>query len=250
MAEAVQREQPAYPIGSVDKALRLLLMVAEKPGGVRIGDAAAALSVAPSTAHRLLQMLSLHGFARQDPATKAYHAGETISRLADPRERARQAALPLLRELVDEFQETAHLGTLDGMQALTLFSVESPHMLRVGDRSGHTQPAHLSGMGRALLSGQELADVAAAARAEDPALDERALASHLRDIAERGYILQHGEVESGVSALAAPVRGATGSVEYAIGVTFPTGRIADADVPHLADAVKHAAAQLEEELRR
>jgi DNA-binding IclR family transcriptional regulator len=250
MSEQPSRDQPAYPIGSVDKALRLLLLVAEKPGGVRIGDAAAALGVAPSTAHRLLQMLSLHGFARQDPATKAYHPGETIARLANPRERTRQVALPLLRQLVDEFHETAHLGTLEGMAALTLFSVESPHLLRVGDRSGHTQPAHLSGMGRVLLSEQEPADVAAAVRAEGGDIDERAFARHLQDIADHGYVLQHGEVESGVSALAVPVRGTTGAIEYAIGVTFPTGRIAESDAPRLADAMKRAAAQLETELRR
>lgn len=249
MTERTHGEKPSYPIGSVDKALRLLLMVAEKPGGVRIGDAATTLGVAPSTAHRLLQMLSLHGFARQDPATKVYHAGETIARLADPRERARQAALPLLSGLVDQFHETAHLGTLEGAAALTLFSVESPHLLRVGDRSGHTQPAHVSAMGRVMLSERDAESVAADVRAAGADIDEAGLARHLSEIAEHGFVLQHGEVESGVSALAVPVRGATDTIEYAIGVTFPTGRVSDADVPRLAQAMKHAAAQLEDQLR-
>ena len=84
MSEQSERDQPAYPIGSVDKALRLLVLVTEKPGGVRIGDAAGALGVAPSTAHRLLQMLALHGFARQDSDTKAYHPGEALARLTNP----------------------------------------------------------------------------------------------------------------------------------------------------------------------
>lgn len=250
MVEQGEREKPAYPIGSVDKALRLVVLVAEHPSGIRIGDAAAALGVAPSTAHRLLQMLVLHGFAEQDLVAKTYHPGETIGRLTNSRERARQLATPILAGLVEDFGETVHLGVLDGAEALTLVSVESPHLLRIGDRTGHSQPAVLSGMGRVLLSergGAVTSELLQAARVE---IDPDAFASHLRRIQANGYILQHEEIEPGVSALAVPVRGATGDVEYALGATFPTGRVADEDVPRLVEAMKTAAAQLEDELRR
>lgn len=250
MTEQAERDQPAYPIGSVDKALRLLVLVAERPGGVRIGEAASTLGVAASTAHRLLQMLALHGFARQDPATKVYHPGDAIARLTNRLERIRQLALPLLAGLVEECGETAHLAALEEAYARTLFSVESPHMLRVGDRSGHTQPAHLSAMGRVLLSEWDAEHVAAAVKASGGQADAAEIARHQKAVAESGYILQHGEVESGVSALAVPVRGASGAVEYAIGVTYPTGRISADAVPALAESMKTAAAQLENELRR
>ena len=136
------------------------------------------------------------------------------------------------------------------MAALTIFSVESPHLLRVGDRSGHTQPAHLSGMGRVLLSERDPAEVAAAVRAGGADFDDAAYMRHFADVDELGYVLQHGEVESGVSALAVPVRGISGAIEYAIGVTFPTGRVAEKDIPRLIVAMQRAAAQLEDELRR
>ncbi|RZI92556.1 MAG: IclR family transcriptional regulator, partial [Microbacterium sp.] len=229
---------------------RLIIAVAERPEWMRIGDAAALLGVAPSTAHRLLQMLALHGFARQDPASKTYHRGETIARLSNPHERARQAARPLLAALVDEFGETAHLGVLEGVRAHTLLSVESPHLLRVGDRAGHRQPAHLSAMGRVLLSGADEDAVIEQVRAAGEAIDPAEFGRQRAHILSEGYILQHGEVEADVSALAAPVRVASDAVEYAIGVTFPTGRVREADIPRLAAAVQTAAAQLAEELRR
>jgi IclR family acetate operon transcriptional repressor len=250
MSDQTVRDQPAYPIGSVDKALRLLVLVAERPGGVRIGEAASALGVAASTAHRLLQMLALHGFAHQDPATKVYHPGDAIARLTNRFERVRQRAAPLLKALVEECSETVHLAALEESQARTLFSVESPHLLRVGDRSGHTQPAHLSAMGRVLLSDWSAAEIAAAVRASGAVVDEAGIERNLRAIAEQGYLLQHGEVESGVSALAVPVRGASGAVEFAIGVTYPTGRIPNDHVPALATSVQRAAAQLAIELHR
>lgn len=250
MAEGT-KELPAYPIGSVDKALRLLVLVAEHPGGVRIGDTASALEVAPSTAHRLLQMLALHDFAKQDPVTKAYYPGDAMGRLSNRIERLREFALPLLTNIVDEFSETVHLSSLEESLSRTLFSVESPHMLRVGDRAGHTQPAYRSAMGRILLSEEDPKSIAAAAKAlggEDIDLDIVHRSQKL--ITEQGFIVQHGEIEAGVSAVAVPVRGLSGAVDYAIGVTYPTARIAEDEIPALVDFMKVTAAQLEIELRR
>lgn len=248
MTDRAEREGPAYPIGSVDKALRLVLLVAGRPGGMRIAEVATALGVAPSTAHRLLQMLALHGFARQDPVSKTYHPGEALARLADPRERVRGLARPLLSALVDAHGETVHLGTLDGTSALVLLSVESAHLLRVGDRTGSRQPAHTTAMGRALVSDQDPAEVARALRAAGSDVDEAELADRLAAVRSQGYALQHGEVEEGVSALAVAVDGVSG-VKYAIGATFPTGRVAEDRIPRLAESMRASAAELADALR-
>ena len=59
---------PQYPIESVDKALKLVLLLAEQPE-IRLSEATRYLGVASSTAHRLLAMLQYRGFVRQDPAS-------------------------------------------------------------------------------------------------------------------------------------------------------------------------------------
>ena len=59
---------PKYPIESVDNALRLLVTLRDS-GSITVQEASRQLEVAPSTAHRLLQMLHYHGFVEQDPAT-------------------------------------------------------------------------------------------------------------------------------------------------------------------------------------
>ncbi|MER2135381.1 IclR family transcriptional regulator [Arthrobacter sp. NPDC055585] len=245
----VKKDEPTYPIGSVDKALRLVVLVSEHPSGIRIGEAAGTLGVAPSTAHRLLQMLVHRGFARQDPETKAYYPGETLDRLSDQRERARQVARPILASLVEESGETVHLCILDGWSALTIASVESPHLLRVGNREGHAQPAVRSGMGRVLLSGKD-APVPPAVL-ESAGVDPERFEAHLAEVEANGYLLQHGEVEHGVSALAVPVYSRDGeSVDYAIGLTYPTGRIPEESLSPLVDHMKKAAVQLANELHR
>ena len=241
-----EKDQPAYPIGSVDKALRLVVMVAENPAGIRIGDAASMLDVAASTAHRLLQMLVHRGFARQDAETKMYHPGQTLDRLSDQRERTRQIARPILAELVTQFSETVHLSTLEGTQALTIVSVESPHMLRVGNREGHAQPAARSGMGRVLLSGSGKEVIAAALEAEGA--DRDRYTQSVDSLNQDGYLIQHGEIEAGVSTVAVPVRTTTGKAAYAMGVTYPTGRIEQKNLPGLVEQLKGAAQRLGTEL--
>ena len=244
-----ETDEPTYPIGSVDKALRLVVLVSEHPSGIRIGEVATALGVAPSTAHRLLQMLVHRRFARQDPETKAYYPGETLDRLSDQRERVRQLSRPILAGLVEEFGETVHLCLLDGWSALTIASVESPHLLRVGNREGHAQPAVRSGMGRVLLSGKDTPVPSSVL--ESSGVDRKRFEAHLAEVEANGYLLQHGEVEDGVSALAVPVYSRDGeSVDYAIGLTYPTGRIQDGVVPRLVAALKTAAVQLANELHR
>lgn len=219
-----QRDGPAYPIGSVDKALRLLLLVAERPQGLRTGDASAILGVAPSTAHRLLQMLGHHGFVEQDVTTRRYQPGPTLERLRRSRGRVLELARPLLDALVVTTQETVHLASLESGEALTILSVESPHLLRVGDRSGHSQPAQLSAMGTVLLAA--LDDHAVEQQLPELTGVERvALAERLKVVRAQGYAAQDGEVESGVSALAVPVGGVDEGTGLAIGITYPTGRI-------------------------
>ncbi|MGU3586015.1 IclR family transcriptional regulator [Rhodococcus sp. C26F] len=238
--DSARRDAPAYPVGSVDKALRLLLVVAERPDGLRVGDAAALLGIAPSTAHRLLQMLAHYGFAEQDPESKMYRAGPTMERLSNFRGRVIDLARPILERLVALTQETVHLATLDGDRALTLLSVESPHLLRVGDRSGHSQPAYSSAMGKALLAGMG-GDIEPHLPNGLQQSERENLLSQLEVIRERGYSAQDGEVESGVSAVAVSVGAASAGISgagtpaagftgastsgFAIGITFPTGRI-------------------------
>lgn len=240
-------KQPAYPVGSVDKALRLLLLVAERPGGVRIADAVEALHVAPSTAHRLLQMLTHHGFARQDPQSRIYLPGATLQRLASPRERIRKLARPIMAELVAEFGETVHLGTLDGASALIILSVESPHLLRIGDRTGHSQPAHRTAVGRVLLSRYPIAEALALLDRAGHRIDEELIAVGAERLRVDGFLQQHGEAEAGISAVAVPVN-AQSRIEYALSVTYPTNRIEPATVPRLAKAMTQASARLEVEL--
>src|SRR5205809_330220 len=108
-------KEPAYPIGSVDNALRLLLLFRRRKV-VRIVDASAELGVARSTAHRLMEMLSYHGFVRQEPHTRAYVAGPALLDIGlsiATQFDVRAVARPALERLQADTGETVHLARLE-----------------------------------------------------------------------------------------------------------------------------------------
>jgi IclR family acetate operon transcriptional repressor len=260
MAEApvVANDKPIYPIGSVDSAMRLLLMIGERDR-VRIAEAAKELGVARSTAHRLMQMLLYHGFVRQDPESKAYVAGPRLIGLGVQLVRkldVRTIARPYMEALAAEVSETVHLFALQPERGvLCLDSVEGPRGLRVGARTGLYLPAFASASGRAILSTLPEEDVREMYRSPRLPKHEECTIGLRTELLERldtarslGYAVQRNESEPGVSAVSAPLRVGDGIASFAIAVALPTERLADEMLPSLGEAVCRCASEVSESL--
>jgi IclR family acetate operon transcriptional repressor len=249
---------PAYPIESVGNALALLLLYKDRHA-IRVAEASDALGVARSTAHRLLAMLQHYGLVRQNPRTRAYHAGSALVELgaAVSAEVDVQAAVrPLLEKLVDELGETAHVCTLRGRDSIFLGCVESPKALRSGDRTGTALPAYATSAGKALLAA--LSDDAVRERFPNETLEpltrrtirtRSALLAELRRVRERGFATNVDESESGLWAFGCAIRGRSGEVRAAITVSGPGARFRDLDQNRVAAALQAACETAGAEIR-
>jgi IclR family transcriptional regulator, acetate operon repressor len=250
-------ERPAYPIGSVDNALRLLLMFRERRT-VRIADASREMNVARSTAHRLMQMLQYHGFIEQDPESKAYLAGPALVEVGLSVVRdldVRAVARPYVQELVDELGETVHLVQRRGRDILFIETVESPRLVRVGARTGMTLPAHSTAAGKALLaplSKEELRELYPEARlkalTERTTTSRRKLEEELARVRELGYATNFGEGEVDVAAVAVAVGGDGGRPIAAVTVSSPLGRMTEEMVPQYAAALQDVSVRMSKTL--
>lgn len=227
--------EPAYPIASVDNALRLIRLFNDRDS-LRLTDACSYLGVAHSTAHRLLAMLIHHGFVQQDPQSRTYRPGPTLLEIglavverSDVRTRAR----PLLVELVEQFNETVHLMTLEGTKVRYVDAVEGTRALRVAPRTGSLLPAHCTSGGKALLA--ELPDDRIRAMYADPTSltpqTDRSVSSlpslmaALAEVRSSGYATNYEESEEGVGSVAIALHDAGGVALAAIAVAVPTTRL-------------------------
>lgn len=246
------RNQPTGAAGSVDHALRLLLLL-QRRDRIRVKDAAAELGVAQSTAHRLLSAFRYRGFAIQHP-DRSYGPGPVFHQAglgARPPADIRAVARPHLEWLRQRLDETAHLMILSGRNVAFLDSAEAAQALRVGTRAGAVMPAHLTSGGKALLAELSLAELAAtfpdgppadgAVRADDIAGFHRALLA----VRRRGYGVNIEESERGITAVGACVHDIAGRAVAAITVSAPTLRLPRGRIPRIAKLVQAAARRIE-----
>lgn len=227
------QKKPMYPIEAVDNALRLLQLLRDG-GSLRLKDAAAELSVAPSTAHRLLAMLVYRGFAVQDES-RVYYPGAAVG--AGPSglgwaRLLRTVAQPHLELLSTKINETVNLMVRVGTNVRFLSTVEGTNALRVGDRQGSVMPAYKASGGKAILAeldpemvrklfGSGTAEISGDSI---PSQDYPAFAKELELVRQRGFAANFEGTEEGISALGMALHNGKGEVVGALSVATPVAR--------------------------
>ena len=245
-----------YTVDAAAKALELLNAFSFTERRLSLAALATRTGIPRATAFRLLSTLEASGFVTKiggeyQLGVKCFVLGNIVAADLDLKE----VAHPHLVALRDTTRETTHLAVLDHWQVVYLERLPSPHPVGfMRSRVGAILPAYCTALGKALLSHQPEADVAAwAARQRFPSMTPRTITSarrliqELRAVRARGYALDEEEHELGVRRVAAPVRNHHGEVVAAISVAGPTDRLprtlTGSHVAHAVVAAAHAISQ-------
>ncbi|MGD1173808.1 IclR family transcriptional regulator [Mycobacterium seoulense] len=255
--DAADSLAPQYPIESVDNALKLLLLLGEQPQ-IRLSEATRYLGVASSTAHRLLAMLAYRGFVRQDPVSKAYLPGPSLTGVASAifsRIDIQRTATPIMRSLAERLRETVHVGMLDGASVRFVAAVEGPAAVRVASRLGRAMPAHCTSTGKVMLAQlpePELRQLLPDERLEritSSSIGSRTeLAAELAAIRERGYAINREESEEGVASVAVPIPTRAPGLRLALNAAAPLNRLDTSRYAAVAAALVKAAKEIGDQL--
>jgi IclR family acetate operon transcriptional repressor len=261
MESRIRRNGPpaAHRIESVDKVLRLLWLLRDRPH-LTVSEASDALGVARSTAHRLLAMLVEHRFADQEPVSRAYHPGPALLEIGLGAIRnldVREVARPEIERLAARVRETVQLVTIAGSRTLVIDSAESDELLRVSGRTGGSLPPHCTSAGKALLARLDMEQVRALLGPEPLEREtERSIGTYaelereLDRVREQGYATNFGENENGVGAVAVRIPVPREIRPAAITVTAPAMRMEPERIPSVVDAIRHTAARIGARLER
>ncbi|MFI2560299.1 IclR family transcriptional regulator [Nocardia farcinica] len=182
---------------TLERGLAALEVIAHR-GPCSAADVARELSLHRSITYRLLTTLELRGYVERDEAGR-YRVGPAPAMVAAAvRRDLRAVAEPELRRVAESLGTTAFLVVPQHEEALTLLSVEPVDT-----------PVHITyrpGLRHALTRGAPGLAILAAL---PPRPDERPEVTLARDL---GYVRTTGEVVPGLSAVAVPVRSASGRV--------------------------------------
>jgi len=168
-----------------------------------------------------------------------------------------EMALPHLEQLVEKVHESSSVSVLDGEDVVYVARVPTKRIMTVAIAVGTRFPAYATSMGRVLLAGQNDAWLDGyLATAEFRPLtgrtiqDPQMLRRELGRIRGQGFALVDQELEDGLRALAAPIRGADGAVIAAVNVSTPAHRrTLDAVRRELLPPLLTTAKLIEEDLR-
>ncbi|MFY9511979.1 MAG: IclR family transcriptional regulator [Rubrivivax sp.] len=151
---ADDESRPKYAVPALEKALDVLEHLSEQAVPMTQAQLARALRREPSELFRMLSCLESRGYLQ-----RLANGGYTLSlklfelsRTHSPHELLLQAAVPLMRDLVDRVRESCHLCVLHREQVLVLHQVDSPTPIRLSIEAGSLHPPVHTVSGQVLLA--------------------------------------------------------------------------------------------------
>jgi len=210
----------AHGTTAVDRGADLLVRVLESEEPVALTELASAAGLPKSTASRLISALERRGLIEQDGERGRLRPGPAILRVAERSMLERtivELSKPALDALAQATGETINLAVpgLEGVEHVA--QVDSRHFLGAGQWLGRSVGYEHSANGKVFT-----------AFGRGPAGgtgDEAAANAELQAVRRDNFATSIDELETGLAAIAAPVRGARGEVIAALSISGPTLRM-------------------------
>ncbi len=205
-------------------------------GGMGVTRIAEVVGREKSQVSRSLKVLAQYGLVDRDRQTLEYRLGWRLFTMAGRAGDAKllAAAVPVLKGLVRELDETVHLSLLHGAEVMTILSEAPNRAVQAAGWIGRTVQAYCTSSGRALLFDHELSDLVELfegvefdCHGPNTPADIEELARRIAAARRRGFALVDEEFEPGLVAVGAPVRDFRGSIVAAVNVSGPKFRFAD-----------------------
>ena len=246
--------QEKYLVPGLERGLRLLSEFSRQDKSLSAPELARRLSVPRSTVFRLLTTLERMGFVERNEGGRDYRLGMAVLRLGFEYLASlelTEIGRPLLDRLRDQISYPCNLVVRDGRSIVYVAKSVTPTAFVSSVNVGTRLPAHATVLGRVLLEDLSLAEL----RQLYPEEHLESFSSNtpktvveLFDMVQhdckRGYVLQEGFFETGISTIAAPVRDHSGKVVAAMGATIPLPHIDPAQLDDIVRCVRETAGEL------
>jgi DNA-binding IclR family transcriptional regulator len=245
--------------GTVTRIVRVLRFVSEREK-TTIKETSIALSLAPSTVHRMFELLTREGMIEQDKADRTYRAGSEFFRIGSQvvgHFDVRNIALPLMYDVTASSSETCVLGLYLPKKRKMIFAerVDSTQLLRYELPMNTPLSVLWGASGRSILSflPKDQIDMILKEETAAPASGEKLptaakLASEVAKIRKQGFAVTYGEKVAGAVGVAAPIFRADGNVIGSLSVTAPKDRMQPASIQRISRLIRVKAVDLSKSL--
>ena len=244
-------------VQSLDRGLAVIRAFGPDRERLSLSGVARATNLTRAAARRFLLTLVKLGYVRSDGREfslrprvlelgYAYLSGLTLPDVAGPH----------LEELVARLHESSSISILDGQHVVYVARVPTKRIMTVAISVGTRFPAYATSMGRVLLAAlppdaleQYLAEAVLEPLTANTVTDTGQLREILAEVAAQGYAIVDQELEEGLRAVAAPIRGAQDTGTAAINISAHASRVSVESLrTDIVPALLETARQIEADL--
>ncbi len=246
---------------SVEKALKILEVLALNKGPMHLQDISKQTGFPPPTALRMVNTLVCEEYVFQDRDTQMYSPSFKICRLAaliKEEDVIIKIAKPYLMQLGEHFRECATLAIeMDGKVIFVDIVDRYVSGLLVQHPIGVSVPHHVAAIGKLILLNyqpDEVRDIFEREKLSTYRTAPRTICNYedllqeLKKTAENGFAMNDEEGEIGSRCIACPIFDFSGQVYAGIGISAPSFRMTDYYIqtllPPLRDAAEKISARL------
>ncbi|WP_233157425.1 MULTISPECIES: IclR family transcriptional regulator [Amycolatopsis] len=129
--------QPPAGTQAIRRALAVLRLLRDEGGELSLSVIARRLDLTPGTTHRVVGALSVDGLVTHNPHTDCYHLGPGAILLGQAAQRVHglERALPVIRQVNEETEESVNIAIRDGRESVVLLRAQSSPPSRCGSNS-------------------------------------------------------------------------------------------------------------------
>lgn len=238
---------------SVDKALLIIRLLAEKGREMKLTEISEELDINKSTLHGLISTLKHHGFVDQDGKTQKYRLGLYLIELGDIASKSLDIisiTSPVIEKVSNQLQETVHIAKLDDFDIVYVDKKESNQSMRIYTSIGSRNPAYCTGVGKTMLAylDDEVINKMLPDKMEsftpNTIVDKQKFVNELKNIREKGYAYDNEEYSIGLKCVAAPIFNHEGKAIYGISVSGPAVRMTEEKIQESIKFIKEAALEI------
>jgi DNA-binding IclR family transcriptional regulator len=241
----------------VDRALRILRILAVSNDGLSLAELSSQLASPKSSVHSILATLARHRFVERDGdgrwtlGLSTFEVGSAYAARMDLVAAFRAVAT----RLAAECGQTIQLAVLDGREVVYVAKVDGTEPVRLVSHEGARLPAHTTALGKALLAHltpQCFEDLyggrVLTALTPYSIVSLGALRSELDRVREQGFAYDNEETALGLHCVASSICDRDGQAVAAISISMPSHRMSQARFEDLKERVRQAAADISSRL--
>ena len=238
----------------LERSFALLDMLAAHPDPVSLKDISARTGLHPSTAHRILNDLTIGRFVER-PQPGSYRLGMRLFELGNlvkARLDVRDAALGPMRELHRQTHQPVNLSMRQGDEIVYVERTYSERSgMQVVRAIGGRAPLHLTSVGKLFLAHDDVQRVRAyitrtglAGQTQNSITDPARLERELATVRATGVARDNEELELGVRCMAAGIFDDQGKLVAGLSVSAPADRLEETWVTRVRETAAQISAVL------